>query len=160
MDSMHLDLRVGSRRCDDTYLFCKHFSAMGSRSKRSLRGYSRPIPRTSRPCCSLQHRNRRARSDCTAFSVVCFLLLTAELCTVHSRLQVQEAAIQAGMSRKEWCNSMSARFQETFDAFDVRYSRFIRTTDADHQQVTLLDSQHSRFLIVLLGRSTLLEEIM
>ncbi|KAJ3062141.1 methionyl-tRNA synthetase [Podochytrium sp. JEL0797] len=47
-------------------------------------------------------------------------------------LKIQEAAKQAKMEPKEFCDGISQKFKDLFDSANVGYSRFIRTTDADH----------------------------
>ncbi|MFC1545219.1 methionine--tRNA ligase [Gemmatimonadota bacterium] len=47
-------------------------------------------------------------------------------------LKVQEAANNAGMEPKEYCDGMVGRFVELWEQLGIRYDRFIRTTDADH----------------------------
>lgn len=49
-------------------------------------------------------------------------------------LKVQEAAEKSGTrDYKRFCDQVSARFEEVFQDADVKYSRFIRTSDADHR---------------------------
>lgn len=47
-------------------------------------------------------------------------------------LKVQQAAEAAGMEPKAYCDSMVVRFKELWDRLEIRYDRFIRTTDTDH----------------------------
>ncbi len=51
--------------------------------------------------------------------------------------KVAESAAKAGMGPKAFCDQYSESFQAAFAALNLRYDRFIRTTDSDHvQQVT------------------------
>jgi methionyl-tRNA synthetase len=47
-------------------------------------------------------------------------------------LKIQEAAEAEGMQPKAYCDSVVVRFKEFWERLDIRYDRFIRTTDADH----------------------------
>ncbi len=47
-------------------------------------------------------------------------------------LKVQEAAREAGMEPKAYCDGMVGRFMELWEQLGIRYDRFIRTTDTDH----------------------------
>ena len=48
-------------------------------------------------------------------------------------IKVQQTAAAAGMSPQEFVDSLVPRFKAAWQALDVHYDRFIRTTDADHQ---------------------------
>ncbi|GJJ78642.1 methionyl-tRNA synthetase [Entomortierella parvispora] len=47
-------------------------------------------------------------------------------------LKIQQAAAQAGMKEIELCDSVSKRFRELFDAADISYTTYIRTTEPRH----------------------------
>ncbi len=47
--------------------------------------------------------------------------------------KVADAAALAGVSPKTHCDGMVARFMHLWQMLDIRYSRFIRTTDEDHK---------------------------
>lgn len=49
--------------------------------------------------------------------------------------KVLEAAEARGMTPREHCDDMVARWQAMMDGLDVSYDRFIRTTDADHERL-------------------------
>jgi methionyl-tRNA synthetase len=48
--------------------------------------------------------------------------------------KVAATAEKQGISPKALADRNSARFREAWDELDIRYDRFIRTTDADHQR--------------------------
>ena len=49
-------------------------------------------------------------------------------------LQVQEAAEMTGTTEyKAFCDDVSGRFRDIFEASNIDCSRFIRTSDADHE---------------------------
>ena len=48
--------------------------------------------------------------------------------------KVQASAEARGVAPFEFATSVSARFRELADAYDVSYDRFIRTTDDDHKR--------------------------
>ncbi len=47
-------------------------------------------------------------------------------------LKVQQAAEEAGMEPKAFCDNMVVPFKELWERLEIRYDRFIRTTDEDH----------------------------
>ncbi|KAG0243965.1 methionyl-tRNA synthetase [Actinomortierella wolfii] len=49
-------------------------------------------------------------------------------------LKIQQAASAAGMSEIELCDSVSKRFKELFDAANVSYTTYIRTTEPRHME--------------------------
>ncbi len=49
--------------------------------------------------------------------------------------KIVQAAKKAGLSPKEYVDKMSKAFQDTWPLVNVRYSRFIRTTDPAHKKV-------------------------
>ena len=51
--------------------------------------------------------------------------------------KVEKAAIAKGLTPKQYTDELSALFREAWDRLDVSYNRFIRTTDADHEQTVL-----------------------
>ena len=48
-------------------------------------------------------------------------------------LKVQKAAAAAGVSPKQFVDSLSSHFKSAWDVLKIKYSRFIRTTDPDHE---------------------------
>ena len=46
--------------------------------------------------------------------------------------KVLEAATRAGESPQAHCDRMSERFKRLWECLDIRYDRYLRTTDADH----------------------------
>lgn len=48
--------------------------------------------------------------------------------------KVQQAAEKAGRTAIEHCDEFSARFREMWDLLEVKYDRFIRTTEPAHQK--------------------------
>ena len=61
---------------------------------------------------------------------VCFLTGTDE----HGQ-KIERMASSRGEDPKTFCDSISIRFKELWDKLDVKYDRFIRTTDEDHVKV-------------------------
>lgn len=49
--------------------------------------------------------------------------------------KVEKAAIEAGVSAKEFVDKIAKSDQKQQDALNISYDRFIRTTDSDHQKV-------------------------
>jgi methionyl-tRNA synthetase len=49
--------------------------------------------------------------------------------------KVAQSAEKAGVTPQAFCDDISARFQAQWDGLGLTYDRFIRTTDADHQEV-------------------------
>ena len=49
--------------------------------------------------------------------------------------KVQESAEKAGKKPKEFVDELSVKFKEAWKALGVDYSRFIRTTDKDHEKL-------------------------
>lgn len=48
-------------------------------------------------------------------------------------LKVERVAKEEGIAPKEYCDRMAARFREAWPKLDVKFDRFIRTTDPDHE---------------------------
>ena len=48
--------------------------------------------------------------------------------------KVADAAEQHGLSAQDWTNQTSARFREAWDALDISYDDFIRTTEPRHYE--------------------------
>jgi methionyl-tRNA synthetase len=46
--------------------------------------------------------------------------------------KIQEEAARRGISPMELCDEMAARFRSAWEALDIRFDRFIRTTEAEH----------------------------
>jgi methionyl-tRNA synthetase len=57
-------------------------------------------------------------------------------------IKVERAAAEQGLSPQEYVDSLAPAFQECFDAYNLSYDRFIRTTDPDHKAsvTTLLET--------------------
>ncbi|MEE2829369.1 MAG: methionine--tRNA ligase [Myxococcota bacterium] len=56
-----------------------------------------------------------------------------QLGTDEHGIKVQKTAEEAGLSPKDYVDSLASAFVSCFDAYGVSYDRFIRTTDPDHQ---------------------------
>ena len=50
----------------------------------------------------------------------------------HS-INVKKKAVEAGLSPKEYCDGMSARFEEFWEKLAISYDNFIRTTEKRHE---------------------------
>lgn len=50
---------------------------------------------------------------------------------------IEKAAARAGKSPQAWCDEISKKDREQLESLDVSFDRFIRTTDADHEEVSL-----------------------
>ncbi|XP_034937824.1 methionine--tRNA ligase, mitochondrial-like [Chelonus insularis] len=48
--------------------------------------------------------------------------------------KVRNAAIKNGVSEKDYCDNISNLFKDMCHEFDIDYSKFIRTTDLDHEK--------------------------
>jgi methionyl-tRNA synthetase len=49
--------------------------------------------------------------------------------------KVANAAAAAGTSPQEWCDRLVPRWKSLFEAYNVRYDDFIRTTEPRHERV-------------------------
>ncbi|MCL5018282.1 MAG: methionine--tRNA ligase [Candidatus Pacearchaeota archaeon] len=49
--------------------------------------------------------------------------------------KIQETAEKAGKSPKEFVDEVSKKFKEAWKSLDIKYDRFIRTTDKDHEKL-------------------------
>jgi len=49
--------------------------------------------------------------------------------------KIQEAAIKAGKTPRQFVDELAEKFKQAWAALDVNYSRFIRTTDKDHEKL-------------------------
>lgn len=49
--------------------------------------------------------------------------------------KVAESAEKAGLSVKEYCDSISPRFKEAWENLDISFDFFIRTTDSRHEKI-------------------------
>lgn len=49
--------------------------------------------------------------------------------------KVQKAAETAGKKTKEFVDEVSAKFKDAWAALNIKYDRFIRTTDEDHKKI-------------------------
>lgn len=60
--------------------------------------------------------------------------------------KIQEEAARRGIEPQALCDRMAARFESAWREMDIRYDRFIRTTEAGHQRVVqaFLDRLHRR----------------
>ena len=56
--------------------------------------------------------------------------------------KVQREADKRKMNVKAYCDSIATSFEQELSHYDLRISRFIRTTDPDHIQVTLVFSHY------------------
>ena len=50
-------------------------------------------------------------------------------------IKIQKTAAAKGMTPKELCDENSQKFKDAWKALDIDYSRFIRTTDEDHEAI-------------------------
>ncbi len=48
--------------------------------------------------------------------------------------KIEEAARARGKATQEYADEISGKFRALWDAFDISYDKFIRTTDAEHKQ--------------------------
>lgn len=49
--------------------------------------------------------------------------------------KIQEEAERRGITPQQLCDQMAERFRDAWDRLEIRYDRFIRTTDDDHRAV-------------------------
>ncbi|HCP45813.1 MAG TPA: methionine--tRNA ligase, partial [Deltaproteobacteria bacterium] len=61
-------------------------------------------------------------------------------------IKIEQTAAEAGKSPQDYVDSLAPVFKETWDDLNISYDRFIRTTDADHEQsvVALLERIRDR----------------
>src|SRR5665811_995535 len=52
--------------------------------------------------------------------------------------KVMEKAKEAGVEPKEFTDQLSAQFKKLCDDLNVKYDKFIRTTDEQHEKIALL----------------------
>ena len=57
------------------------------------------------------------------------------VCGVCLGAQVQEAAAAAGMEPGDFCDAISQRFRDAFEAFAIEPTDFVRTTEPRHHKV-------------------------
>lgn len=57
------------------------------------------------------------------------------VCGVCLWAQVQEAAAAAGMEPGDFCDAISQRFRDAFEAFAIEPTDFVRTTEPRHHKV-------------------------
>ena len=50
-------------------------------------------------------------------------------------IKIQKTAASQGITPKELCDINSQKFKDAWKALDIKYNRFIRTTDEDHEKV-------------------------
>ena len=50
-------------------------------------------------------------------------------------IKIQKTAASMGKTPKELCDENAQKFKDAWKALDIRYNRFIRTTDEDHEKV-------------------------
>lgn len=48
---------------------------------------------------------------------------------------IEKSAAAQGVTPKEWCDTVSAKYKELWKTLDIAYDDFIRTTDAKHEHV-------------------------
>ncbi len=48
--------------------------------------------------------------------------------------KIEESALKSGKHTQEFANEISATFKNLWDEFEINYSKFIRTTDAEHKK--------------------------
>ncbi len=53
--------------------------------------------------------------------------------------QIQDAAAAANLDPKLFCDRVSASFKTLFDAYNISYTDYIRTTDERHKEVSACD---------------------
>jgi len=49
-------------------------------------------------------------------------------------IKIQKTANEKGITPQEFCDDISGKFKQTWDLLDVRYDRFIRTTESEHEK--------------------------
>ena len=49
-------------------------------------------------------------------------------------IKIEQKAIDAGMSPKEYVDKVAAVIKDIWDLMDTTYDKFIRTTDEDHEE--------------------------
>ena len=50
-------------------------------------------------------------------------------------IKIQKTAKNAGITPKELCDANAAQFKEAWKLLDIEYSKFIRTTDHEHEKI-------------------------
>ena len=71
---------------------------------------------------------------CRHFSQRCenMYMLTG---TDEHGIKIQKTSAEKGISPKEFCDINAQKFKDTWKSLDINYSKFIRTTDEDHEKV-------------------------
>ncbi len=75
--------------------------------------------------CDIIHRHYKKRADKTFF-------LTG---VDEHGIKIQKTAKTLGITPKELCDKNASQFVEAWKLLDIEYSKFIRTTDAEHKKV-------------------------
>ncbi len=50
-------------------------------------------------------------------------------------IKIQKAASEKGISPQDFCDDIAGKFIKEWKLFDIKYSRYIRTTEAEHKRV-------------------------
>ena len=50
-------------------------------------------------------------------------------------IKIQKTAASHGITPKQLCDENSQKFKDAWSKLDIKYNRFIRTTDKDHEQI-------------------------
>ena len=50
-------------------------------------------------------------------------------------IKIQKTAAEKGITPKELCDENSQKFKDAWKALDIDYTKFIRTTDEDHERI-------------------------
>ena len=73
--------------------------------------------------------------------------------------KLQEAADKAGMQPKQFVDSVVPEFKKTWADYEIEYSKFIRTTDEEHQKCCKIFyrkvARAGRYLQIILHRYVL-----
>jgi methionyl-tRNA synthetase len=91
--------------------------------------YINDIPHIGHTCTTVA-ADILARSHRQLGEEVFFLTGTDE----HGQ-KVAESAEKSGLEVKAYCDSIAPRFKEAWEAMDISFDHFIRTTDIDHEKV-------------------------
>ena len=75
--------------------------------------------------CDILHRHFKQRCDNTFF-------LTG---TDEHGIKIQKTALAQGIEPKALCDENSQKFKDAWALLDVKYDKFIRTTDEDHKKI-------------------------
>ena len=50
-------------------------------------------------------------------------------------IKIQKTAASQGITPKELCDMNSQKFKDAWKALDIKYNKFIRTTDEEHEKI-------------------------